>query len=197
MLNSPLSPTAIAWFSLTAIVIGGIVRLLKSDTPLPTVPPRLRPWLALGLGLLAGVLQAVTTGTPWLQALGSGFSAAVTAITGHELVVESLRGGVEPFAAGDTPNVPPLPMLVLLTAICSLLMACGASSSRLPSAADEARVGTYSKALGVCDAKLAADKLAAVADGGAVDRSALLASYATCAHAVDIAWGRVDAGGAQ
>lgn len=194
MSNSPLTPTAIAWFTLSAIVIGGIVRLLKSDTPLPTVPVRLRPWLALGLGLVAGVLQAVTTGTPWLQALGSGFTAAVTAITGHDLVVESLRGGAEPFAPSSTPKVPPLPMLMIIVIALIALSGCAGSTSSAPSPADQARVGTYVTALGVCDAKLAADKAAASQDGGTPDRSALLASYATCAHAVDIAWGRVDGG---
>jgi len=165
---------------------------------LPTVPARVRPWLALGLGLVAGVLQAVTTGTPWLQALGSGVTAAVAAMTGHDLVVESIRGGAEPFAPSSTPKVPPLPLLMVVMTVIALmaLAGCSSTTSSTPSPADQARVGTYVAALGVCDAKLAADKLAASQDGGNPDRSALLASYAVCAHAVDIAWGRVD-GGAQ
>lgn len=195
MLTS-LTPTAITWFTLSAIVIGGIVRLLKSDTPLPTVPARARPWLALGLGSAAGVLQALTTGTPWPLALGSGFTAAVTAMTGHDLVVGSIRGGVEPFASSSTPKVPPLPLLLMIAIAVIALCGCASSTSSTPSPADQARVGTYADALRVCDEKLAADKLAASQDGGKPDRSALLASYQVCAHAVDVAWGRTD-GGAQ
>ncbi|WP_394833574.1 hypothetical protein LVJ94_44415 [Pendulispora rubella] len=83
------------WIVVGAIVIGAIVRLLKSDTPLPTVPSQWRPWLALGLGAVAGIFQAVAAGTPWKKALLDGLVSALTAIAGHDLLIESLRRGRE------------------------------------------------------------------------------------------------------
>lgn len=90
------------WVAACALVIGAIVRVLKSDTPLPfTVPAKWRGWLAIGLGIVAGALEAVAGGTPWARALAEGLTAALIAITGHELGVESLRGGKELFARQD------------------------------------------------------------------------------------------------
>ncbi|WP_394844032.1 DUF4231 domain-containing protein [Pendulispora brunnea] len=97
------------WIVVGAIVIGAIVRLLKSDTPLPTVPSQWRPWLALGLGAVAGILQAVAAGTPWQKALIDGLVSALTAIAGHDLLIESLRGGRE--IGSDRAPVPAPPSL--------------------------------------------------------------------------------------
>ena len=83
-------------FATLAVVIGLVVRLLKSDTPLPTVPSRYRAFLALALGTVGGALDAVARGTPWQQAVLGGVAAAVTAMVGQELVVEQLLGGREP-----------------------------------------------------------------------------------------------------
>lgn len=96
------------WLLVSALVITAIVRLLKSDTPLPfniVIPARWRGWAAVGLGIAAGVLNAVTSGTPWKTAMLQGVGAALTAILGHELVVEGLRNGREFFVAkGATPG---------------------------------------------------------------------------------------------
>src|SRR5690606_41994879 len=84
------------WVAACALVIGAIVRVLKSDSPLPiTVPAKWRGWLAIGLGIVAGALEAVAGGTPWARALAEGLAAAVFAITGHEVVIEKARGGKE------------------------------------------------------------------------------------------------------
>lgn len=94
------------WIVVAALVITALVRLFKSDTPLPfgwVVPPRYRVWLALGLGIVAGVLNAGIAGTPWQTAILQGLGAAISAILGHEFLVESLRGGREFF----TPVAPP------------------------------------------------------------------------------------------
>lgn len=96
------------WIAVMAVVIGAVVRLLKSDTPLPfSVPARWRSWLALGLGAVSGVLDSLMAGTPLLQALVEGLGSAMLAIVGHETVVEGLRKGRELFAAspkGSTPT---------------------------------------------------------------------------------------------
>lgn len=83
------------WVAVSAIVIGLIVRLLKSDTRLPTVPPRARIWLALGLGVASGVLEKVASGTTWTTALVDGVSSAFLAVVSHEAVIASLRSGKE------------------------------------------------------------------------------------------------------
>lgn len=84
------------WVAISSLAIGTIVRLLKSDGPIPiNVPGKYRPWLAMGLGLVAGVLDKVSNGTPWKGALLSGLVAAFVAISGHDLLVESARGGRE------------------------------------------------------------------------------------------------------
>lgn len=89
-----------------------------------------------------------------------------------------------------------LVFLSLTFATIAVAPACGASPPpAAPTPEQQAKVGTYADALGACDAKLAVDKAAASADGGKPDRSALLASYGACAHAVDVQWGRVDGGG--
>jgi len=86
------------WVPAAAIAIGAMVRILKGGSPIPVVPPAWRPWLALALGAVAGLLQAVAGGAAWSKALTDGLVAALTAIAGHDLLVESLRGGREPFA---------------------------------------------------------------------------------------------------
>jgi hypothetical protein len=84
------------WFAFSALLIGFVVRLLKSDTKLPfSLPPQYRAWLALGLGVADGVLDALANGTPWTMALLGGLGAAMTAIVGHETLVEGLRSGIE------------------------------------------------------------------------------------------------------
>ena len=85
------------WLGATALVIGFLVRLLKSDTPLPTLPARFRPWLALGLGALSAMVDSRVNGTDWRTALVAGLGAGLVAIMGHDTVVESLRNGREFF----------------------------------------------------------------------------------------------------
>jgi hypothetical protein len=86
------------WVPALAIVIGAAVRILKSGRFIPAVPPAWRPWLALVLGAALAVVQAVAGGLPWHRAIAGSLMAALTAIAGHDLVVESLRGGREFFS---------------------------------------------------------------------------------------------------
>lgn len=97
------------WIALAALLIGGGVRLVKSDSPVPTwlhlpvwlTAPRARVWIALGGGIVAGVLDRVGNGDEWQPALFWGLSAAMTAIIGHETLVESMRGGRDFFVSKD------------------------------------------------------------------------------------------------
>lgn len=109
------------WVAVAAIVIGIIVRLLKSDTKIPIdIPPRLRPWLAIGLGAAAGALDKLTNvdKVTWTTALLEGVTAAVVAIVSHTLVIQSARDGKElnvpglikentPPGPGAPPTLPP------------------------------------------------------------------------------------------
>lgn len=84
------------WLALSAVVLGGVVRALKSDTRLPVqVPAEWRPWLAFGLGQIAALLQLVVGGATWRDALTTAIGAPLLAICGHWLGIEVLRGGKE------------------------------------------------------------------------------------------------------
>jgi len=78
------------------ITIGGLVRTTKADIPfVPNVDSRWRPFVALALGALGGMLDALVRGTPFVRALLTGIMGAIGAIAGHQTFVEGLRGGVE------------------------------------------------------------------------------------------------------
>jgi hypothetical protein len=111
------------WVALAALVIGCIVRMMKEDTRFPpfAVPARWRPFLALGLGVLSGMLQAVSTGTPWRDALVGGVVSGALAIAGHGWVVDGVRNGKDlpvpglrktPSSGGE-PATPPDPSVPL------------------------------------------------------------------------------------
>src|SRR5688572_24126051 len=85
-----------AWVPAAALVVGLLVRLMKSDTKLPIdIPPRARAWVALGLGVLSGVLEKVATGRTWTSALVGGLVTGALAIVGHDTLIMSLRRGRE------------------------------------------------------------------------------------------------------
>ncbi len=104
-----------AWIPLAAIVIGLIVRLLKSDTKIPIdIPPRWRAPLAVLLGVVASILDKVATGTPWKDAVIGGATATALAMVTHNLVIGSMRDGKEFVVPGlikpgvaPGPNKPP------------------------------------------------------------------------------------------
>lgn len=99
------------WVPIASVVLGVLVRLAKSDTRIPIdIPPRLRVWLAFGLGQVAAVLDVVVAGQPWKQAIFGGLIASVLAIVGHNTIVDSMRGGKEfPVPGLTLPGVPPSP----------------------------------------------------------------------------------------
>jgi hypothetical protein len=86
------------WAPLIAVVVGLVVRLAKSDTKLPDqlkIPAGLRPYFALFLGMAASCSVAVLGGQAWSVAVETGLMATLTAILGHETIIESWRNGVE------------------------------------------------------------------------------------------------------
>lgn len=85
------------WITIASLIIGAIVRGLKSDTPLPTVAPRWRPALAVCLGLVSGMLEAILDATPWQKAMAGGLVSAAVAIAGHDVIVKWLRDGRDVF----------------------------------------------------------------------------------------------------
>lgn len=85
-----------AWIPLAALVIAFLARLTKDDNVFPiNVPARARVWVVFALGTASGILQAITTGTAWPQAVGGGVLSALLAIFGHQGLIESLRNGKE------------------------------------------------------------------------------------------------------
>lgn len=96
------------WVAVAALVVGFLVRAIKSDTRLPiTLPPRVRPWLALGLGAVSGVLEHVVTGVSWRDALLGGLASALAAMAGHDVLVEGVRRGREVRMPGMMKAAPP------------------------------------------------------------------------------------------
>lgn len=78
-----------------AVIIGAIVRALKSNKLPFTVPSWLRPWLAVALGGVQATLEALTFDLPWPSAILHGLLAALVAIFGHDAVIEGVRKGRE------------------------------------------------------------------------------------------------------
>lgn len=121
------------WVAVVAIAIALIVRLLKSDTTIPIdIPPRLRVWLALGLGAASGAIDKLVEAgdTTWTTALVSGLSAAAVAILSHNIVIGSVRDGKEfvvpgltkentPPGPGKPPSISPPPLPAIITPITS------------------------------------------------------------------------------
>lgn len=140
------------WLALFAVLIGLVVRALKEDTVGPVVPPRARPWLALGLGAVAATLDKVLAGASWKDAAILGLGAPVLAILGHVLGIESLRNDKE-F---------PLPWLMkkggmpvvggLLIFLVALVPACSARLNGVPVLSTIDAVGRgVSHVLGWCE----------------------------------------------
>ena len=103
------------WVALSSLIIGLIVRLMKEDTRFPpfAIPARWRPMLAIGLGVLSGVLHTVASGTPWRDALLGGLVSGSLAIAGHGTVVDSARDGKDiplPGLTKPAPTKPPEPV---------------------------------------------------------------------------------------
>lgn len=125
------------WMLLLALVIGFVVRQVKPDAAFPVnVPARLRPLVAVLLGVIAGACDALLAGTPWKDALVTGVSAALLAILGHVFGIDVLRGGKEvpPLGRADqnkakaVTKIPPLAVLAL-SGLIAIFAACKGTST--------------------------------------------------------------------
>lgn len=108
-----------AWVPLAALVVNLLLRLLKDDTTLPTIPTRYRFWAAFALGAASGVLDHVMGGTPWRTALVGGLVSAALAVLAQNGIVDSIFAGRElplprkimipgmPPSPGKLPSLPP------------------------------------------------------------------------------------------
>lgn len=82
------------WIAVAAVVIGALVRAIKSDGAkvalanlgLRPIPTRALPWVALVFGAASATLEAKVAGSGWEEAAAKGVLAAGAAVFGHELL---------------------------------------------------------------------------------------------------------------
>lgn len=101
------------FLAVASVLLWVVVRLSKDDAwpPWFSIPSRLRPLLAIGLGAAAGALyKAAADGVSWKQGLWLGVSAGVGAVLIQVFGVDVLRGGKEmpiPKSLSIRPPPPP------------------------------------------------------------------------------------------
>jgi hypothetical protein len=90
------------WLGLLAVLVGFVVRLLKTDAlntllgkfSIPPIPKKVLPWIALVLGAVSGMLEAKIGGADWKTSAISGvwgvFSGA-GAVAGNETMSTLVR----------------------------------------------------------------------------------------------------------
>jgi hypothetical protein len=111
------------WVALVAVLVGGLVRLLKSGRlnltlawfGVPSIPKAALPWLALALGFAAMTLDAKLGGAAWGAALTAGLAGILSgalAVAGNETLAAatsrlSPKLGAVVFAKRAPPPIPP------------------------------------------------------------------------------------------
>jgi hypothetical protein len=83
-----------AWLAVATLVIAAGLAAAKSPavgSVFARVPREQRPRIVLALGVVSGVLDAITRGTPWPEALAYGVVSAALAALGH-----GAAGGLAP-----------------------------------------------------------------------------------------------------
>lgn len=87
------------WVLAGALVVGGVVALLKQGWAGPWIakklPPAALPYLAVALGAVGLSATEVIAGKPVGAALVDGIQAGILAVFGHEVLVEGMRSGKE------------------------------------------------------------------------------------------------------
>lgn len=118
-----------SYVGLAAFVVWALIAALKSDRIPIDIPARARPFIALVLGQIYGVLEAVVGGMAWRSAIIRGIIVAAVAIAGQEWGSKLRKPGSGP------PSTPP-PMVFVLALV---LAGCGAQKAQLESALEAAR----------------------------------------------------------
>ncbi len=102
-----LQASLIAYAGIAAVVIHFLMRVLKSGQVdallmrmgLPSIPMKAIPWIALSLGLVGGIVDALAQGLPWgsaLQAAVMGLLGGAGAVAIHETAVKTLQPASDP-----------------------------------------------------------------------------------------------------
>lgn len=172
--------TAIAerrWPIVAAALIWFVIRLLKSERIPLDVPARVRPWLAVALGIASGVAESFVSGTPLVDALLGGLVAGAGAIATQETLVPAAK------VVRDSLRPPPMALL----AFAFVFFGCGGAAQKFEAVAHSARdVAVVAEACSFAakeQAMLACDTDACKAD--------VLRKYAPIADVLDafhLAW---------
>lgn len=122
-----------SWLALTALIVGGLVRLSMTDAILRVpllgkliakIPVDKRSWLALGLAQISAVLDMIVKGTKPLDAIVMGLIAAAFAVFGHEAIAKPIRQGVKKAKT----KVPVVGALLLLSFVLTGCPGAGATA---------------------------------------------------------------------
>lgn len=100
--SANVDPTDIGVIGLIAAAITFLTQATKWGALSNLIPPWLRPFIALGLGVVGGVIDQVVRGESWSKAILGGIIAAATAVFGNQLgagVTPSGRASKEASAA--------------------------------------------------------------------------------------------------
>lgn len=104
-----------AWLAAGVIIVGLIVRMLKSDAKFPiNIPTRWLPVATLVLSQAYTTLEAIQSGTPWKTAVWTGLTLAMTTMGLFDLVIKAVLNGKDmPAWLGwllkELPVAPPQP----------------------------------------------------------------------------------------
>lgn len=100
------------WIVVAAILVGGLVALMKQGWLgawiARKLPPVALPYLAVVLGALGFSATEIVQGKPFGQAIVEGIASGMLAVFGHQTLIEGLRGGKE-LVPSRAPAVPPAP----------------------------------------------------------------------------------------
>lgn len=82
------------WLGVAVIVLGMVVRLLKSDTKLPiNIPQRWLPLATIVLGQAYSVCQMIASGMAWKPAVMQGLKVSLLTMGLFDVVVKAVFNG--------------------------------------------------------------------------------------------------------
>lgn len=111
--------------ALIALAVMLLIQLVKSDKIPITIPPRARPWVAIGLALASAIATRVAQGFPLGQAVAEGLGAGLGAVGLFEAGA-SLAPKDE--QKSEPPKAPPGSLIMMLSMLFALVaFGCGAA----------------------------------------------------------------------